>query len=128
MLLTIGKPGQFQDSGLPVRGQCQPYSHDWQLKLFDKGITTILFEGTYYVCRQLQIECKNDNDINKIKESIDRITKEFLDDTQETAVITDSIPASATDDLTKAETGTIAIDKNEMERIAKKNLTNKNNQ
>ncbi len=101
MLITIGKKAQFQESGIPLRGQCQPYNSDWQLKIFEKGKTTVIFEGNYYVCRQLQEKCKNEKDIKKIKRKIKSITKEYMDDTQETAVITTKSTATTIKNIRK---------------------------
>lgn len=120
MILSIGKPARFEENGLPIRGQCQPYSHEWQLKFIDKGKTTILFEGTYYICRQLQIECKDITDIEALKTKIEEITLEYLDDTQETAVISQS-PIKDTGNFSEEQTSTISIPKNEMEKISKQN-------
>ncbi|MHC4870453.1 MAG: hypothetical protein ACYTFY_01260 [Planctomycetota bacterium] len=122
-MLTIGKPARFEENGLPIKGQCQPYSHDWQLKYFTKGKCEILFEGTYYICRQLQVECRGLVRIDEIKNKIQRINDEFLDDTQETAVIKDGAILDLTDDPAEAKTGAMLIDKSQ---IGKKPEDNQN--
>ena len=57
-MLLIGKPAEFDDNGYPVRGQCAPHTKGWRLRLRRKGqADEILAEDSYYVCRQLQLEC-----------------------------------------------------------------------
>lgn len=115
-MLTIGKPAQFNERGRALKGQCQPYSHDWQLKFFTKGTSKTLFAGTYYICRQFQAECRGLNDVSEIKEKILQISSDFLDDTQETAVLNDGQIINLSDPPSEAKTSTILIDKNQLDK------------
>ncbi|MBN1258114.1 MAG: hypothetical protein JXA52_10470 [Planctomycetes bacterium] len=54
MLLTIGKPPEFDEHGLPIRGQCNPRKEGWRLRLIENGKEELLFAGSYETCRKIQ--------------------------------------------------------------------------
>ena len=56
-MLVIGKPAEFGTDNLPVRGQCQPHTKGWRLRLFHRGQEDLLHTDTYYVCAQIQRSC-----------------------------------------------------------------------
>ena len=59
-MLIISKSTQFSPDGLAVRGQCNPDSPGWQLRWFEKGEPlTVVWQGAFKTCRQLQVECAN---------------------------------------------------------------------
>lgn len=86
MLLVIGKPAEFDEHNLPVRGQCQPYAKGWQLRIFEKGKQEVLYEETYYVCRQIQLECAG-KPADEIKAVVKDMHVRLTEDLQETAAI-----------------------------------------
>ncbi len=86
MILIIGKPAEFDEEGLPLRGQTQPYHPGWRLRAFHRGEETLLMEGTYYVCRQVQIACAG-QPADAIPDIVARMQKEFSEDLQETAAM-----------------------------------------
>ncbi len=53
-MLVIGKPCQFDEDNLPVRGQCEPYTDGWQLRFFRDGTAEPLAEDMFVVCRHVQ--------------------------------------------------------------------------
>lgn len=98
MILTIGKPAAFDDHGLPVRGQTQPYQNGWRLRAFHRGEETLLLEGTYYICRQVQIACAGKS-AEELPAVVERMKDELAQDLQETAALQPAtepdLPASA---------------------------------
>jgi hypothetical protein len=53
-MLVIGKVCQYDEENLPVRGQCEPYTDGWRLRIFRKGTEEVLVEDIFAVCRQVQ--------------------------------------------------------------------------
>jgi hypothetical protein len=89
MLFSISKRPQFDENNWPVRGQCQPHTEGWILRFWDKGEEEVLYEGTYYACRNMQVACQGMTDKDEIRQNIKTMTEHSLDDTQETVVISD---------------------------------------
>ncbi len=58
-MLVIGKPAEFGSDNSPVRGQCQPHTKGWRLRLFHRGQEEVIHTDTYYNCRRIQQECAN---------------------------------------------------------------------
>lgn len=61
-MLVIGKPAAFGSNNLPIRGQCQPHTQDWQLRIVHQGEEEVLLTDTYYACRQVQLQCMGMSD------------------------------------------------------------------
>lgn len=98
MMLTIGKPAEFGTDGFPLRGQCQPYTKGWMLKVHEEGTVTVLYTDTYHACRQMQLACSGKT-ISEMKEIIQSRINLHTHDLQETAVFaneeeTQALPAT----------------------------------
>jgi hypothetical protein len=89
-MLTISKPAEFSDNNLPLRGQCQPHTHGWRLRLVHGGKAEVLYQDTYYACREIQEKCEElsaDEDIRaKVRELAECRAK--LAEMQETQRVT----------------------------------------
>jgi len=58
-MLTIGKRTMFDPSGHAIRGQCLPHTPGWRLRWFEKGVETLLREGTLPECRRVMTACRD---------------------------------------------------------------------
>lgn len=58
-MLVVGKPAEFGPNDFPIRGQCQPHTRNWRLRLVSRGKEELLHVNTYYICRELQDSCGN---------------------------------------------------------------------
>lgn len=90
-MLVIGKPALFGSNNLPVRGQCQPHTQGWQLRIVKQGSEELLMTDTYYACRQVQLQCTGLGE-----EEIRKLVKEYGESV-------DGAGAEETQKLTPAE-------------------------
>lgn len=84
MILVIGKPAEFNEELLPVRGQCQPQTPGWQLRAFEKGKEIPLYKSTYIICRRLQLQCRGLS-LEEMKKKIAEFESTLMDEMEETA-------------------------------------------
>lgn len=70
-VLYIAKSPKFTDAGEAVLGQCEPYTADWGLSLYEPGQSDEeVLQGTYYELRRVQRKCmgKSADEIRRICE------------------------------------------------------------
>jgi hypothetical protein len=125
MFLTIGKPAEYDQYGHPKRAQCQPYLHNWRLRLFDRGAEEVIFEGTYYLCREIQAACSGMTDLDAIRARAEELLAEHEQDLEETAAV--DVPAPGDEEATtpypagpSTDESTVAIPREEMEERARR--------
>lgn len=82
-MLVIGKPAEFSPDNMPVRGQCQPHTKGWRLRLVHRGQEEILHEDNYYACRQVQLACQGLPE-DEIRQKVREVAAQIPDDLQET--------------------------------------------
>ncbi|MHC4885222.1 MAG: hypothetical protein ACYTGH_09080 [Planctomycetota bacterium] len=89
MLLTIGKATEFGTDDLPIRGQCQPYTKGWSLRIVEEGQEEVLFTDTYHACRQMQMACRGKSTLEEMRAIVHDLKEQLAGDLQETAVFED---------------------------------------
>ncbi len=134
-MLVIGKPAEFSPDNIPVRGQCQPHTKGWRLRLVHRGQEEILHEDSYYACRQVQLACQGLPE-DEIRQKAREIAAQITDDLQETQRINtgeakDEEGLSPPPDAPVAGSGrtpdtraTEVIPKNSMEKMPKRRKKN----
>ncbi len=86
-MLTIGKPAEFGSNGYPIRGQCQPHTKGWRLRLVYRGQEEVLHTDSYYACRQVQKECAGHSD-DEVRSMVKDIVDQMSADLEETQRMT----------------------------------------
>jgi len=76
MMFIIQKPALFGTDNMPIPGQCELHTMGWRLYYADQGVMTLLFESSYYVCRQMQQECSG-HDFAAAKSIVARLADEL---------------------------------------------------
>jgi len=122
-MLTIGKPAEFGPDNLPVRGQCQPHTRGWRLRLVEHGREELLHTDTLYACAQIQRACAGLTDLEAIRARVAGLARELSDNVnlQETQ----RIPGGEGETVAQkrelpAVDATALIPKAEMEQEARK--------
>ncbi len=92
MLYIIQKPALFGTDNMPIPGQCELHTMGWRLYHVDHGSMTLLFENSYYVCRQMQQECSG-HDFTDAKKIVARLAQELTSNTAEDTVRMGALPA-----------------------------------
>ena len=130
MLLAIGKPVQFDSQNLPLRGQTQPQSPDWRLRMIEHGTEEVLYTGTYYACRHIQHQCAELTVSSEIREKVKEIVANLGDEPEDTVVLNpygEDVSPNFDAEETRiempnppGEEGTVAIPRAQMEDMARK--------
>ena len=74
-MLAIGKQTKFDSGGHAIRGQCLAHTPGWRLRWFEKGVETLLREGTLPECRRAMTACRDAGDAEEALAAVEKWSK-----------------------------------------------------